>query len=66
MNFVIPRDVSANQGRNKEVCYGGKFYVRSELAFKLHNLMSAPRGREEKRLMVTEVIIGKKRIPRFK
>lgn len=64
MDFVIPRDVSAHQGRNKEVCYVGKFYIGSELAFKRCNLMLAPRGREEKRLMVTEITIkGKKATP---
>ena len=52
----------ANQGRNKEVCYIGKFYVELEVAFKLPNLMSAPRVREEKRLMVTEITREKKDI----
>lgn len=60
MNFVIPRDVSANQGRNKEVCYLGKFYVGSDLALKLHNVMSAPGSREGKKVMVTEIIREKK------
>lgn len=60
MDFVIPRDVSANQGRNKEVCYLGKFYVGSDLAFKLRNVMSAPGSREGKKVMVTDNNQGKK------
>lgn len=42
-NSATPRDVSANQSRNKDVCYS----VATELTFKLHNLMSALRGMEE-------------------
>lgn len=66
MNFGILRDVSADQSSNEEVCYIGKFYVGSELAFKLRNSMSGPRGREEKGLTVTEIIIGGGKISVFK
>jgi len=44
-----------------EVRYGGKFHVGSYFSFRLNNLTSAPKGREEKRLTVTKVISrGKK------
>lgn len=55
--------MSANQGSNKEVRYVGKFYVGSEIPFRLCDLRSAPKGREEKRLIVTTEVIsrGKKK-----